>query len=173
MGPLLVFPPMNLNGRTALVTGGARRVGRALTEALGRAGASVVANYNSSAAEADELVAQLSAEGIVASAFRADVSRSDDIHALMRHVREQHGQLDILVTVRRCSKARRSPTSPKLPGAAYSMSTSRALFCSLRLRSHCCGRAATQSSSTSSISLHCRRGPLMRITVYQRLDCCS
>ncbi len=88
---------MNLNGRTALVTGGARRVGRALTVALGRAGASVVANYNGSDAEANELVEQLTTEGITASAFQADVSRSEDIDELIAHIREQHGQLDILV----------------------------------------------------------------------------
>jgi pteridine reductase len=88
---------MNLNGRTALVTGGVRRVGRALTVALGRAGASVVANYNSSAAEADALVEQLTAEGITASAVQADVSRREDIDDLVTHIRERHGQLDILV----------------------------------------------------------------------------
>ena len=88
---------MKLTGRTALVTGGARRVGRALTVALGRAGASVVANYNSSGTEADQLVAELSAEGIDASAFGADVSRSEDVHALVEHVRTRHGRLDILV----------------------------------------------------------------------------
>ena len=88
---------MNLNGRTALVTGGARRVGRALSSALGRAGANVVVNYRSSAAEADQLVEQLASEGITASAFKADVSKSADIHRLIEHIRAQHGQLDILV----------------------------------------------------------------------------
>ncbi|HEY0305133.1 MAG TPA: SDR family NAD(P)-dependent oxidoreductase [Longimicrobiales bacterium] len=88
---------MNLSGRTALVTGGARRVGKALTIALGRAGASVVVNYNRSADEADQLVVQLEAEGITASAFQADVSISDDIQALVTHIRDRHGQLDILV----------------------------------------------------------------------------
>jgi pteridine reductase len=68
-----------------------------MTVALGRAGANVVANYNNSAAEADQLVAELTAEGINASAFRADVSRSDDIRALTDHIGSRHGRLDILV----------------------------------------------------------------------------
>jgi NAD(P)-dependent dehydrogenase (short-subunit alcohol dehydrogenase family) len=88
---------MNLSGQTALVTGGARRVGRAMTEALARAGANVVVNYNHSGAEADDLVAQLSAEGMRATAFQADVSRSADIAALIQHVRETFAALDIVV----------------------------------------------------------------------------
>lgn len=88
---------MILTGRTALVTGGARRLGRALTTALGRAGANVVANYSRSAAEADALVEELTAEGITASAFQADVSDRGQIRDLLEHVRARHGRLDILV----------------------------------------------------------------------------
>jgi pteridine reductase len=88
---------MNLAGKTALVTGGARRVGRELTIALSRAGANVVVNYHNSAAEADQLVAELTASGVNASSCQADVSRSEHIRALIDHVSDRHGQLDILV----------------------------------------------------------------------------
>ncbi len=68
-----------------------------MSSALGRAGANIVINYNNSAAEADQLVAELAAEGVNASAFHADVSRSEDNQALIEHIRGRHGQLDILV----------------------------------------------------------------------------
>src|SRR5688500_11863312 len=88
---------MNLSGKTALVTGGARRVGRALALALGRAGAHVVIDYHSSAAEAQQTVQELLALGVQATAFQADVSNRADIDALVAHVRAEHGRLDILV----------------------------------------------------------------------------
>lgn len=88
---------MNLSGQTALVTGGARRVGRAMSLALGRAGARVVVNYNSSAKEADQLVSSLASEGIEATAFKADVSRKNEIDALVEHIGAVSGRLDILV----------------------------------------------------------------------------
>src|SRR5688572_25613449 len=88
---------MDLTGKTALVTGGARRVGRALSLALGRAGASVVVNYHSSASDAESLVQELRAAQRKATAFRADVSRKQDIDALIEHIAREHGQLDVLV----------------------------------------------------------------------------
>jgi NAD(P)-dependent dehydrogenase (short-subunit alcohol dehydrogenase family) len=88
---------MNLSGKTALVTGGARRVGRALSLALGRAGADVVVNYHNSREEADETVRELSSGGRRATAFRADVSKKHEIDALIEHVRREHGALHILV----------------------------------------------------------------------------
>ena len=88
---------MNLTGRIALVTGGARRVGRAFSAALGHAGASVVVNYNHSADEANDLVRALSADGVHATAVQADVSVKQDIDRLVKHVSDTHGRLDILV----------------------------------------------------------------------------
>jgi pteridine reductase len=88
---------MKLSGQTALITGGARRVGRALTEALAEAGANVVINYNQSGEEANELVRQLSTRGVRATAFQADVSQKHEIDALIAHIRATFGGLDILV----------------------------------------------------------------------------
>ena len=88
---------MNLSGKTALVTGGARRVGKALALALGRAGADVVINYNNSGTEADETVREFEAAGAKASAFQADVSQKSEIDALIAHINSKHGRLDILV----------------------------------------------------------------------------
>ena len=88
---------MNLSGKTALVTGGARRGGRALALALGRAGARVVVNYHSSAAEAEQTVRELHEIGVRATAFQADVADRAGIDALVGHIRAEYGGLDILV----------------------------------------------------------------------------
>jgi pteridine reductase len=88
---------MNLQGKVALVTGGAKRVGRAISMALGGAGASVVVHYHSSHAEAEELKTQLETAGSHATIFRADVSQPDQITALLQHVAAEHGRLDVVV----------------------------------------------------------------------------
>ncbi|MGH7470358.1 MAG: SDR family NAD(P)-dependent oxidoreductase [Longimicrobiales bacterium] len=88
---------MDPAGKVALVTGGARRVGRALSLALGSAGADVVVNYNTSAAEAADLVRELERMGRRALALQADVSRRADVHRLIEHVRTEFNRLDILV----------------------------------------------------------------------------
>ena len=96
-GPATRLSAVNLSGKTALVTGGARRVGKALALALGRAGAHVVINYNRSAGAADQTVRELMAAGINASAFQADVSQKDEIDALVAHIQAKYGRLDVLV----------------------------------------------------------------------------
>ena len=88
---------MDAAGKVALVTGGARRVGRALSLGLGRAGADVAVNYHSSSAEARSVVGELEAMGRRAVAIKADVSRRSEIQQLIRTVGEEFGQLDILV----------------------------------------------------------------------------
>ncbi|MGQ0563417.1 MAG: SDR family NAD(P)-dependent oxidoreductase [Gemmatimonadota bacterium] len=88
---------MNLHGKAALVTGGARRVGAAISRALARAGAGVVINYHSSEAEAEQLRASLQAEGARATTFRADVSSPQQIADLIEHVADSFGRLDIVI----------------------------------------------------------------------------
>lgn len=88
---------MNLHGKVALVTGGAIRVGRALSEALSAAGATVIVNYRKSATEADALVAAIAQHGGTAAAMHADVSNKSEIDELLKQVEAQFGRLDILV----------------------------------------------------------------------------
>jgi pteridine reductase len=88
---------MSLYNRVALVTGGARRVGRAITVALARSGADVIVNYNESAAEADEVVSQIGGMGRRALAVQADVSTEEGQRGLMEAARREFGRLDVLV----------------------------------------------------------------------------
>jgi NAD(P)-dependent dehydrogenase (short-subunit alcohol dehydrogenase family) len=88
---------MEIEGRTALITGGAHRVGKAITLALARAGANVVVNYYGSAGAAEETVDEAQAHGVVALAVRADVSDHEQVGGLVDAARQRFGGVDILV----------------------------------------------------------------------------
>jgi pteridine reductase len=88
---------MELAGRVALVTGGGRRLGRALAEALGREGARVAVHYNASAAGAGETVAAIRAAGGEAESFHADLASAAAAGPLIDAVLARFGRLDLLV----------------------------------------------------------------------------
>ena len=88
---------MTLNGRVALVTGGAKRVGQTVALALARRHAHVALSYRTSAREALRTVKAMQQLGVDALAIRADLSRSADVQRLIDKVRRRFGQLDILV----------------------------------------------------------------------------
>jgi NAD(P)-dependent dehydrogenase (short-subunit alcohol dehydrogenase family) len=88
---------MELNGKVALVTGGAVRVGRAIALALAQGGADIVINYNSSDAEARKTEADIAALGRQAIAVKADVSKADQAQALIDAAVARFGRLDVLV----------------------------------------------------------------------------
>jgi pteridine reductase len=88
---------MNTSGRVALVTGGARRVGRAFSIALAEAGCDVVVNFNRSADDAADTVKHIRKLGRKAIAVQADVSSSRDVQHMLQHVDAELGRLDVLV----------------------------------------------------------------------------
>jgi pteridine reductase len=88
---------MEPRGKVALVTGGARRVGRALVLALADAGADVVINYNASDGDARDAVRDVEARGRRAIAVQADVANADDVARLIAAANAEFGRLDILV----------------------------------------------------------------------------
>lgn len=89
---------VELAGKVALVTGGARDIGRAVVRALASNGAAVAINYHDSATSATELVAELTATGHRAIAIKADVTSEADVARLVSEVRAAFGaQIDILV----------------------------------------------------------------------------
>jgi pteridine reductase len=90
---------MELRGRVALVTGGGRRVGRALALALARRGATLAVHYNESDKGASEVIAEISNHpgGGRAEAFDADLTDPQAPADLISRVVEKFGQLDVLV----------------------------------------------------------------------------
>ncbi len=81
----------------ALVTGGARRIGRAIAEALAAAGFAVAVHYRSSARDADHAVAAIRAAGGRAEAFGADLAHEAEVQALMPAVAARLGPVGLLV----------------------------------------------------------------------------
>jgi 3-oxoacyl-[acyl-carrier protein] reductase len=90
-------PNDSLAERVALVTGGARGIGRAIVLALAGRGAAVVVNYRRDAAAAGEVVAAVERAGGRAVAVRADVAQRAEVEALVRDALERFGGLDVLV----------------------------------------------------------------------------
>jgi NAD(P)-dependent dehydrogenase (short-subunit alcohol dehydrogenase family) len=87
----------SLAGKTALVTGGARRIGRAIALALAHAGADVVITFHTSQAEAATTAAEIAALGRGAVATPCDVRSEPSVHAAIAAVIAEFGRLDILV----------------------------------------------------------------------------
>lgn len=88
---------MTLAGRVALVTGGARRVGRELALALAARRAHIAFSYRTSVQEARKTVKLLERTGAQALAVRADLSRAAQVQRLMAHVHRRFGRLDVLI----------------------------------------------------------------------------
>ncbi len=88
---------MQITGKTALITGGAHRVGKAITLALARAGANVVINYFSSSDAAEATAADARALGVEALPFGADVSDHEQVRPMVQAARDRFGAVDVLV----------------------------------------------------------------------------
>ena len=88
---------MRLAGRWALVTGAARRVGRAIALELGARGAHVVVHHHTSTAEAAATVAELERRGVRALALAADLARSEAVAALAAEAEARTGGIAVLV----------------------------------------------------------------------------
>lgn len=110
-----------LSGKTALVTGASRGIGRASALALAQAGAQVIVHYGRGAAEAEAVVAEIRAAGGRAQAVGADLAAPDGPHKLAAEVRRIVGdRLDILVANAGISKS--------APIEAYTVEDFDALF---------------------------------------------
>lgn len=88
---------MQAAGKIALVTGAARRVGKAIALALAARGAHVIITYNRSASEAQQTQQEIEAHGVHGLALQGDITRSHDVSALVHQVIERFGRVDILV----------------------------------------------------------------------------
>jgi len=88
---------MQLTGRTALVTGGSRGIGRAIALALAQEGADVAVNYVSSEAAAKQVVERIHKMGRTAILAQADVADFPDTYRMAQDVLKEFGHLDILI----------------------------------------------------------------------------
>ena len=86
-----------LRQQRALVTGANSGIGEACALALGAAGADVVVNYVSHPEEAERVVGLIRAAGSEAIALRADVSREDEVQAMVAEMIKEFGTIDILI----------------------------------------------------------------------------
>ena len=89
---------VDLSGKVALVTGGGRDIGRAVSIALAGSGAAVAVNYNTSADKANEVVRDIEAKGGQAIAVKGDVTSEAQITAMLAAIGQRFGErIDILV----------------------------------------------------------------------------
>ncbi|MGH7409460.1 MAG: 3-oxoacyl-ACP reductase family protein [Candidatus Methylomirabilis sp.] len=88
---------IDLSGKVALVTGGARGIGGACSLTLARLGARVIINYYRSKDAAKRLQEEVTGAGGHARTFQADVSKSNEVEAMFACIRQEYGRLDILV----------------------------------------------------------------------------
>ena len=88
---------MNLSGKTALVTGGGRDIGRACVMRLAEAGANVAINYHSSSSGADSAVAEIGADR--AFAMQGDMTVESEVKALVEKTAATFGRIDIVIHV--------------------------------------------------------------------------
>jgi NAD(P)-dependent dehydrogenase (short-subunit alcohol dehydrogenase family) len=86
-----------LDGKVAVVTGGARGIGAAIGRSLAMQGAVVAAGYSSDREKAEAYLADLEKHGATGSIHQGNVAECEDCERVVREVIEQHGRLDILV----------------------------------------------------------------------------
>ena len=87
----------SLQNKTALITGSARGLGKAIAERYAALGANIVINYSKDKTSADEVVSNITAMGAKVIAIQADVSKVADIERLFEEAKKAFGKIDIVV----------------------------------------------------------------------------
>ena len=88
---------MNIQGKTALITGGAKRVGKVIALTLARRGANIAFTYQNSKKEALETLQELKALGVQALAIQVDISKSKQILRMVQQTLKKFGSIEILI----------------------------------------------------------------------------
>ena len=86
-----------VDGRTALITGGSRGIGRAVALELAREGARVAINFSSNEAKAQEVADEINNAGGECIIYKANIANSKDVRAMVDHVHKEFTHLDVLV----------------------------------------------------------------------------
>ncbi len=88
---------MDLKGKTALVTGAAKRVGREIALELARSGVNILLHYNTSQTDAEKTAEEIRGLGVACSPCKADLSKASEIDQMTKEILKRHNSIDILV----------------------------------------------------------------------------
>jgi pteridine reductase len=88
---------MNLKDKVALVTGGAKRIGKSIALALAAHGCKLIVHYHTSRIEAEETVAELHAAGHDAIALQADITQEEQVDRMVEAAVAHFGRIDVLI----------------------------------------------------------------------------
>lgn len=86
-----------MKGKCAIVTGGAKGIGKAIALKLASLGVNIVLNYRSSSAEAEETAEEIQKLGVEVLTVQADISKLDQVENLIKAAKEKFGTIDIMV----------------------------------------------------------------------------
>jgi enoyl-[acyl-carrier protein] reductase III len=89
---------MSLKGKIALITGGSRGIGRAITLKLASEGSDVIINYFRRTSQAEATAEEARAKGVRAHIIKANVGESEKIESMFREIEDQFGKLDIFIS---------------------------------------------------------------------------
>lgn len=89
---------MSLKGKVALITGGSRGIGRAITLKLASEGADVIINYFRRTSQAELTAQEARSKGVRADIIKANVGEPDKIDSLFQQIESRYGKLDILIS---------------------------------------------------------------------------
>ncbi len=88
---------MNLQGKTALITGGGTGIGKATALMLAERGANIIINYSRSSDSANETRDEILKLGVKCLVIQADVSKDEEVRAMVKETMEQLGRIDIVI----------------------------------------------------------------------------
>jgi 3-oxoacyl-[acyl-carrier protein] reductase len=86
-----------LEGKTVIITGASRGIGKGIAEVFAKHGANIAFTYSSSAAAAEELAAKLATEGVTVKAYQSDASKFDAAQAFVDQVLQDFPSIDVLI----------------------------------------------------------------------------
>ena len=145
---------MNLHGKSALVTGGSRGIGRAIALRLAQSGANVAVNYNTHQESALEVVEEIKQLGVNSLALQADISQTDQVKKMANQLLAEWGRSDILVNN---AGIRRDSLLPRMSDEVWDEVMAVVKRCYEAMRSDC-------KRITCSVKIDYREGKKGRLT---------